>query len=235
MASAKLIAAVTSVDWNANVARFTEDEKAVEGIASANLRLAIWSKQLEEIDHKNPAICFIREMQIAGQNTAAALSLGLYKLAASSMRSAVETALYYSYFRSHPNELATLVRDEKYYIDKQVVVEFHKLHTDRFTEFQGRVDLIGRLNSWYSKTSAVIHGQIPGTWIKHTSLKDIAFNEKILTEAVMTFQEGVEIIHFWLLLTVGRDNWYAFNSSTKQQLIKGMHGDLKTLFGLDSA
>lgn len=235
MSSDKLIDAVLSVDWNKNVEFFTDHGDSVTLIANSNFRLAVWSKQLEQLDSSNPAICFVREMQIAAQNSSASMSLALYKLAAGSMRAMVETALYYSYFRSHPAELTTLIRDTKFYIEKQQVMDFHKFHTERFSELQAKVDLIGRLNSWYSKASAIIHGQIPGKWIDNTALKDIKFNEAILSEAASFFAQGEEIVHLLLLITVGRENWASFSTPAKKILLKGIPGDVKTLFGLDSA
>lgn len=235
MHSAKLLEAVGSVDWNANVALFSKLDNDVSQISAANYRLAVWSKELETLDVTVPAICFVREMQIAGQNTAAALSLALYKLAAGSMRTVLETALYYTYFRTHTSELATLSRDDKYFITKQDVLDYHKTHTSRFTELQMKVNLVGRLNTWYSKVSAVVHGQIPGAWIKHSALKDIACDEALLNEATKTFVEGEEVVHLLLLITVGRENWDSFSKHAKTVLLKGLTGEVKTLIGLDSA
>jgi hypothetical protein len=102
--------ALDTVDWKKNVAVLLADAKPAEALTVANLRLAIWSKQFEDADAGNPALCFIREMQVAGQHVAVLIALSLYKPAAGSIRSVLETGLYYSYFRSHPAELETLAR-----------------------------------------------------------------------------------------------------------------------------
>ena len=69
MAYDKLKQALFSVDWNANVKAFLDDDISLaQKMAECNLRLAIWSKQFEEIDAGNLALPFIREMQLAGSD-----------------------------------------------------------------------------------------------------------------------------------------------------------------------
>lgn len=235
MPSSKLAAAVQSIDWNANVAQFVGETVKVEAIASAHYRLAVWAKQIEDAEGENPAICFVREMQVAAQNSAAALAVALYKPAASSMRAMLETALYYTYFRVHPAELVTLVRDSKYYVDKQELLDYHKQHTPRFTERQGKVDLVGRLNTWYSSASAVIHGQLPGTWVTHTALKDLKFHTQTLEAAVDMLRTGEELVHHLFLITLADALWDKFAAPAKKVLIKGLAGEFKSLLGLDAA
>src|SRR5260221_11290517 len=111
MSGLQLVAALKAVDWNINVDRFLNNANAVDTISKGNLRLAVGSKQLENSDKHNPALCFIRELQVAGHNVAALAALALYKPAAASMRTILEAALYYSYFRTHISELATLAID----------------------------------------------------------------------------------------------------------------------------
>lgn len=70
MTREKLETAISSVDWNANISEFVKETSLTETIANCNLRLAVWSKQFEETDKENPALSFVREMQIAGHHTA---------------------------------------------------------------------------------------------------------------------------------------------------------------------
>ena len=163
----KLKAALGAIDWKKNIDVFLADAKASQSIAAANLRLAIWSHQLEIANSGNPALSFVREMQIAGQHVAVLMALSLYKPAAGSIRAVVETALYYSYFRTHPAELETLVRGTGFYIDKRDVIEFHKQHTTDFNDHQQMFGFLTRLEKWYSQISSVVHGQVPGVWIEH--------------------------------------------------------------------
>ncbi len=86
------------------------------------------------------------------------------------MRSLVECALYYAYFRSHPEELATLVRDAKFYVSKKEILSFFAKHAPGFAERQVVLGYSSRLDAWYSQTSSIVHGQIPGTWSNGTRL-----------------------------------------------------------------
>lgn len=235
MASDKLAAALTAVDWNSNVAQFLKGGSQVQAVARSNLRLAIWAKQLESVDKGNPALCFIREMQISGQHVAALIGLALYKSAAASMRGVFESALYYTYFRSHPEELATLVRNNSYYVEKRELIDYHKLHTSDFTAAQSKLSLLSKLEKWYSIVSSLIHGQVPGAWVEHKALSAIKHNKDTLDIAVKTFAEGEEIVHLLFLCTVGKQFWDFFSPHSKGQLAHGLSGEVKELLGLDTA
>ena len=231
----KIQEALNAVDWNGNVNEFLAKHSLTEAVAQCNLRLATWSKQLENADKGNPALSFIREMQIAGYYTAVLTSLALYKPAAAATRTILETALYYTYFRTHPSELATLIRNEDYFMHKVEIIEYHKLHTPNFREFQNCFGLIGRLNQWYSRISSVIHGQIPGRWIKHKSIAEIRHEEANLQVVVEAFKEAEELVHHLLLCTVGVELWDSFSTTAKRKLISGISGKTKTTLRLDSA
>lgn len=228
--------ALSAVNWAGNVAQYCADEDVVERMEAAGLRLAVWSKQFENIEGKVvPAICFVREMQTAGHLTAAAAALGVYKLAASGMRTVVETALYYSYFRVHPVELATLLRDEKWYIGKQEVLDYHAVHTDGFADLQKKLSLAAILNPWYSKMSAIIHGQVPGAWHSQQGIADIKSSKELSQDVAAQFEECIRIVDRLFLLTVGRELWAYFSPSAKKSILHGVPGDIKTLLALDSA
>src|SRR5262249_21019388 len=143
----------------------------------------------------NPALAFVREMQAAGHHVAALTALALYKPAAAAMRSMLETALYYTYFRAHPSELATLVRDPRFSVDKTDVIEFHNQHTPEFVTHQQKLGLVARLEQWYGAISAITHGQIPGTWVDHRSLSDVKLIQATLKIVVSRFSEGEEVVH----------------------------------------
>lgn len=231
----KLKEALAAVDWAKNIDTFISDAKAAQKLADVNLKLAIWAAQLENADKGNAALCFVREMQIAGQLVAVLVSLSLYKPAASSMRSALETALYYSYFRTHPSELETLVRKTGYYLEKREVIEFHKAHTARFSDLQKALGVLSRLDKWYGNVSSLVHGHLPGAWIEHKSVAEIKPIKATQDLAVATFAEGGDIINRFLLCTVAQQLWDAFSSSAKKQLLSGLHGDEKKILKLDAA
>jgi hypothetical protein len=235
MPADKLKAAVTAVAWDDNVKAFLSDQPAIDRLAQANMRLAVWARQLETADAGNPALSFIREMQIAGQHVAALIALSLYKPASAQIRGVFECALYYTYFRTHYSELATLVRNTDYYVDKKEVLDFHKLHSPKFAELQHKLGLVANISKWYSKTSAIVHGQIPGSWVDHTKIADIKPIKATQDLAIELFVQGVEVVHRLLLCTVGQTLWDRFSTTAKKQLLAGLPGDQKSALGLDSA
>lgn len=235
MPATKLINALKSINWEKNVNAFTKDKNATEKIAAANLRLAIWSKQLETIEKGNAALCFIREMQISGHLVATSTALGVYKSAAGAMRSMLETAMYYTYFRSHTYALSTLLQNPKWYISKTDVLEFHNLHTPNFGFLQAKFGLIAKLNPWYSNISAIVHGQVPGQWNNQSGLADIEHDKLLQDLVIQNFCEGEEIVHHLFLCTVGREIWDSVSSTAKKSLSSGISGDLKNHLGIDSA
>jgi hypothetical protein len=235
MTVAKLSAALSAVDWNNNVQEFLTDAKSAEIIADVSMKLAVWARQLETVDHENPAISFIREMQVSSQQVAALTALALYKTAAGSMRAMFENALYYTYFRTHLSELETLVREPTFFVDKRQLIEYHKTHTIRFTELQNKLGLVSRLNAWYSKVSAVVHGQIPGKWTEHKALSDVKHIKATRSLVVEAFWEGGDLVHCLFLCTVGQTFWDSFSTPSKKMLLAALSGDLKKALMLDIA
>lgn len=233
MSTDKLDAALSQVDWAANVKSFSTDTEVKEKFAACNLRLAIWSKQLEDSDNGNPALTFIREMQMDGQLVVALVALALYKPAANSIRTLIETALYYTYFRTHRSELATLLRNNEYFIDKGEIISYHKLHTVNFTLFQEKLGLLTRLKSCYGPLSAIVHGQVPGMWHATSSLRTIAPNRKIQDDVISKFTESEETVHRLFLATVAPALWDDFSTLAKKALLKGLPGDVKEILKLD--
>jgi len=231
----KLRKALENIDWSANVQHFLSTPSIPSQMASGNLRIAIWSKQLEDADKDNPALSFIREMQVAGHSVVALASLGLYKPAAAAMRTTLETAMYYTFFRTHPAELATLARETGFYVGKQDVVEFHKQHTPGFMDYEKEFGLISKLNKWYGRISAIVHGQVPGAWTWGSALAKLQHSPRLITVVAEEWKQGEELIHFWLLCTAGRELWSAFSSTAKQQLVSGLPGKARTVLELDKA
>lgn len=227
--------ALGAVDWNGHVADFSKDAKILERIEACNAYMAHWAIQFEVICKGNPALTFVRDMQSSGHHVAALLALSMYKPAAAAMRGAFESALYFSYFESHPIELATLVRDKDYYLDKKTVVEHHRLHALNFNENQQLLGLLSRLNAWYSDTSAIVHGQLPGVWVPSASLAEVAPDGKTLGLAVRHFEACVDIINRLFLCCFASRYWCFFEKMSKQVILKGYSAEQRKSLGLDLA
>ena len=231
----KLIAALSSVDWRSNVDAFGSLPDLTERLAKINYRLALWSGELETVDRGNFALGFIREAQTAGHHVACLMALALYKPGAASMRSIVDCVLQYSYFRVHPSELATLRRDERFFMDKKTILDYHRQHTDGFTEKQQALGLISRLDAWYSKTSAIIHGQEPGKWVTHRKVEEISFSKEVCELGIAEFEEAGQIVNRILLCTMEEADWRKVNQERKREFLKGLKGKEKNALGLTIA
>lgn len=233
--SEKLLTALGSVDWNKNAAWLKDNTELAQRIESCNGILAIWAMQLEKTELGNPALSFIREMQHAGHHAACCLGLALYKSAAGAMRSMLECAMYYCYFRTHVSELQTLIRDDKYYVSKKEILEFFKKHIVEYQLKQEKLGLVGRLEHWYSKTSAIVHGQIPGKWSQGSSVSDFLHSSSHMAEAVDHFESGALLVRDLFLCTIAVDVWPGVSTTSKKAILKGFTPEVKGLLKLDSA
>ncbi len=229
-----LVAALGGIQWSGNVATFVQKPNETERLAERNMRLAIWSRQIEQAEKGNPALGFVREMQVSGQLVTALTALALYKPAAAAIRTTIETALYYSYFRRHPVELQTLIRTSSFYISKSEVIEYHKTHTASFKSLQAHLGLLQRLEESYSSLSAIVHGQVPGTW-SHHSLKATAPSLSLEAEVIQAFEGAEDVVHRLFLCTLAQECWSDFSAAAKASLLKGLSADTRTHLALDAA
>lgn len=231
----KLIVAVRAIDWSANLEAFARASDLKDQVAICNLRLAVWSKQLENADKGNQALTFVREMQVQGHYAAALLAIGLYKPAAAAMRGMFDSALYYTFFRSHPVELDTLVRSHDFFLDKRTILDFHRRHTPDFQTKQDSLGLVSRVEAWYAEVSAIVHGQMPGKWTTHEQLAELAFSKLLATEAVSMLARGEAVVHRLFLSTVSSSTWHGFSTAAKKELLKGMTPLAKRALALATA
>lgn len=213
-----LASALVSINWTNNVTEFATKRALVKRFDAGCRRLAIWNNQIGFQDVDGIALPFLQEMQASGYYVAATVAVGLYKPAAASMRSAVENALYYTYFRHHSQELLTQLSVPKFYVDKKSILEFHKTHTAGFSERQQKLGFISQLDSWYSRMSAIIHGQVPGVWSSR-SLYDTGYAEGLVKAALAEFLKAVRLIDELLLLTIGIEFWEGFHPEARRLLV----------------
>lgn len=233
--STDLSAALSAINWNSICEDFCKEGQLASQVEQGNLRLAVWSNQFEKIDASNPSIAFVREMQASGHHVASLIALGLYKPAAASMRAVLECSLYYVYFRRHLAELQTLVRDPSFFVPKSEIIEFYKIHVVDFSARQSALGFLGRLNKWYSKTSAIVHGQIPGVWTPSHSLGGAPFDAVKAKEVVIHFSEAISLVQDNFLCSLAGDLWGFFETDAKNFLLHGMSGGLKQQLGLNAA
>jgi hypothetical protein len=234
MADTDLAAVLRDIRWADNADTFCKQPGAAKRVEKCLRRDAIWARQLEAADAENPALAFVHEARAQGHYVAALLGVALYKPAAASMRAMVESALYYSFFRSHPKELETLIRDTGYFLQKSDIIEFHKQHTDRFRELEQKLSLLQALDKWYKEVSGIVHGQIPGQWVTHSELRGLTHDSSNLEQALAMFETASMLIHKLWLVTVARDLWHDFAQEARPELLRGLDGSAKKALGLSN-
>jgi hypothetical protein len=225
--------ALAAIDSNKLRNEFLADATVIQAVANGCERVALWSNQLVSAEPDNPAAPFLHEMQRSSHDVAALLSVALYIPAAAAMRTTCETAIYYTYFRNHSAELATLATNPDYYISKAEVLEFHKVHSPSYRMAARTLGFPTELDIWYGKVSAVIHGQVPGAWGRRLALKDTKHEAAVLKLALKMYAQGTDVIHKLLLLTAGAELWGRFHHEAKKAWLKGMPAEQRTLLGLD--
>jgi hypothetical protein len=219
---------LNGIAWEDSVGQFTANLSAMNSLERGCRLVSTWTQELAFQFNGNAALPFLQEMKASMFLVPACFAVGLYKPAASSMRAAVENALYFSYFCDHEVELRTLVRDKGFYLSKKKVIDYHLLHTPGFRAKQDAIGLASELESWYSEISAIIHGQIPGVWSSN-ALSEIFHAEKSLQAAVREFTRAVQIINYSFLITISEETWEGMSSIGRQSLLHGMSATRKAV------
>mgnify|MGYP003577775151 CR=1 FL=1 len=232
MTAQHLKEAILGVDWAGLATSFCDDADLAVRVQECNKRLAVWAGQIEQIDAGNGALPFIREMQRAGHYVAALIALSMFRPAAASMRSSFECSLYYSFFRHHPVELNTLARSKEYYLKKDDVLTYFKAHIVGFAEKQAALSLLDRIKSWYSGTSAIVHGQVPGVWGGGTALPEGGYDSGFAEVAIVHFEKCVSVVQDVFLCSMAEDVRAYFDPEAKKYILHGYSGAAKSALGL---
>lgn len=224
---------LSKIDWQANIDAALAAPALADKIDLCAKRNAIWIVQISLAEPNNPAKPFLVEVASLSQQAPALACCGYYRSAVSSARSIVESALYYTYFRSHPRELASLLRDPKYYISKGDVLDFHRQHTVNFNSYQTRLGLVSNLDLWYQKVSAITHSQIPGAMTGGLNLSDIKYEHTLFSQSMDMIFDAWVIVEALFFSTLSQELWRLFAPDAKDQLTKGMSADTRAALGLD--
>jgi len=233
--SAQLKQAILAVNWNERVAEFCSHDVTVAKVHAAIAKVAVIGHQIEAIEAANDALPFIREMQRAGHDVARCVALSLYKPAAAAMRSMLECAMYYTYFRAHPIELRTLIRDDKFYVSKGDVIEFYTRHIPGWSKRQAAIGLVSRLDKWYKRVSAIVHGQIPGDWSDADSVSGTKHSDALLSQVAESIEECGDIVRDLLICAFVHEAWACFDADAKRILLSGTPAGYRTSLKLDKA
>lgn len=222
-----------NLDWNANVISLLQDIELVNHLDEECRTLALWVTGFIKYNKDSNANAFAFQMLSASQHAIALISLGLYTPAAGSLRGMFESALYFLYFRNHPLELQTLIRDTDYYIQKSEILEFFSKHTPEFISKQQNLGLISKINQWYKDVSSVIHAQIPGSWGGPKDLNTATQNLTIAKNIAKSHTQAVTIINQLFLITVGTEIWGSISVDSRKVFLKGIQPSNKRTLKLD--
>lgn len=233
--SDQLSGSLLAVNWQDNVEAFCREDSHIKDLHSAISKIAMLARQIQIVEVGNPALPFVHEMQLSGHDVVRCISLSLYKPAISAMRSMLECAIYYCYFRSHPAELKTLVRDDKYYLSKSEIMDYFQVHVDGWKKKQSAIALVSRLDSWYSKVSAIIHGQIPGSWSKSLAISDSSHYDTLLKETVKFAVDCADISRDVMICSFMGEAWRFVETDAKRELLRGTSADYREKLKLDKA
>lgn len=222
---------LAQINWNDNTAEAAKEEDLFCEAQKQLKLLALWCKQLENIYRNNPALPFIREAQVSTQDLCCLISLGIYKCSASSLRTLLESMLYFSYFKDHPVELKSLVTVKPYYLSKKDILDYHLVHTEHFNRKYKAISLNDKLEAVYSEISAIVHGQMPGAWHSSGSLTDKKFNKQLATLVVEQLTKTMQVINPFLLILINDDEWRNIDHNVQKVFLSGMSQPTKQAIG----
>ena len=214
--------AIKSVNWN-GIAESTVAQDEVVAQLEKNLEvLQYWIQELINNNEGNRALPFLYEAHSSMNDFCSSISLGLYKLSASSIRTILEAFLNFSYYKDHPVELTTLINNNSFYLGKSEIIDYHSLHSPGFSQRSSELNTLDFLNTLYKEVSQIIHGQIPGKWNNCSTLNDTKFDDDMLKITTETFARLVKIINLFHISYLSDNEWGNMNIRSRSLFLKGI-------------
>jgi hypothetical protein len=208
-----------NINWNHKRDAFFTDHDGLLILENHHQILAHWSRALETIYSDSPALPFIREAQVSAQDFICVCSLGLYKNSASSIRTIFESTLYFSYFKDHLVELASVTRN-KFHLSRSKIINYHIEHTPNFGNLYSSSNLEQTLDKMYSEVSNIVHSSQPGIWHQSEILGKKEYNKAIAKEAILLFKKTINVINLLLLCTLTYEEWITINPVSRKLFLK---------------
>ncbi|MFM5427192.1 hypothetical protein ACET8G_09975 [Aeromonas veronii] len=227
MSSAWVEGAMKSIDWNNIVSESMADNKQISKLEGELEILHFWLRELINFHSNNRALPFLYEAHSSINDFCCSISLGLYKLSASSIRTVLEAFLNFSYYKDHSVELTTLIKNNSFYLGKKDIIEYHKLHTLLFNERSEQLNTVDLLNKLYKEVSQIIHGQVPGKWCKCSKLNEVFYQNEMLDVTITMFSRLVKIINVFLISSLSDEEWNSLNIRSKSLFLKGFTREKK--------
>jgi hypothetical protein len=228
----KLCDEISKVDWTQSNIEAFKSEDVFNELELGLTRIAQWAKQLETIYIDNKALSFIKEAQVSAQDLCCLVSLGFYKCSASSIRTILESVLYFSYFKDHPVELDSLLEVDGYYITKEDVISYNLQHTKHFKSRFDKLALRSDLNKIYSEISAIVHGQIPGKLHCSITIADKKYDYEYANYITNKFTETINFINIYLIFILSEQQWNDLDIQLKERFMKPISRPLRKQLNL---
>lgn len=229
-----LFEALEKPDWGSNVRTLLKEKQLIESLDAECKLLALWLLGFIKHDKNCKANAFAFQMVSSSQHAIALASLGLYTPAAGSLRGMLESALYFLYFRSHPIELDTLVRDVDFYLQKSDVLQFFIKHVPDFQTKQACFGLTSEITIWYKNVSSVIHAQIPGSWGGPRDLNSVSQDLDSAKNIAQFHSKATVIINQLFLVVIGSEIWGSLSIDSRKIFLKGISSQTKQVLKLDA-
>ena len=98
---------------------------------------------------------------------------------------------------------------------------------------QSAIALVSRLDSWYSKVSAIIHGQIPGHWSKSLAISESSHSDEFLRDTVKFAVDCANISRDVIICAFMDDLWRFVETDAKRELLRGTSAEYREKLKLD--
>ncbi|HZT35970.1 MAG TPA: hypothetical protein VFA15_08615 [Nitrososphaera sp.] len=170
-------------------ARVRNSEKAVVG-------LLLWLDYLEKSEATGCCNEILSGVRAAAVEATGGIALGLVRLAIFAMRSQIDLAVAWLFFKDHPVEWAHVLRTGEQFKLKKEIFSYLTDYQDRFSERLAMLERhrIRAVADPYRLLSAHIHGQSPLVIPTFSKLDALIYSEKRCAEAIKLQEEVAEYI-----------------------------------------
>lgn len=173
-----------------------QGEKRIKKSQDACLPLLKWLAYLRNSERTGSCDEMLTSLQSCLVETAGSISMGLVRSAIFSMRTQVDLAVAWLFYKDHPSEWNAVVSTGEGFFLKREVFEHFSVYNK---QIEARLSLLEKykrrkISDPYRLLSAHIHGQSTLVIPKFKNLSDLVYSDKRCEEAVALQAEVTEYI-----------------------------------------
>lgn len=193
-------------------------------IENNSLLLLAWIEYLHKFHITGTANELLSAIHSSIMETASCISLGLVRPALFSMRSQIDLALFWLYFKDHSVEWDHVNKTGDGFKLKKEILEYLRTHDKGFDNRYGILKLISTRHEvdTYRLLSAHIHGQSKPVLPATTQLQDVVRDITICNECAVVAKETAEYIND-IMISVYANKWQSLpeliTTSTEQRFL----------------